>query len=85
MKNTYQETNNKGFTIIELIAVMVIIAVILGAVLAAVKGVTDNSRITSALASVRALQTASVNYYNSNGGSYSNLSLAALIEYPLIS
>ena len=38
MKNTRQKTNKKGFTIIELIAVMVIIAVILGAVLAAVKG-----------------------------------------------
>ncbi len=68
----------KGFTIIELIAVMVIIAVILGAVLATVRGATDNSRITSALASIRALQTASVGYYNNNGGSYSNLSLATL-------
>ncbi len=78
MKNTGQKTNNKGFTIIELIAVMVIISVILGSVLAAVKGATDNSRITSAIASVRALQTASVNYYNNNGGSYTGLSLAAL-------
>ena len=74
-----KEINKKeGFTIIELIAVMVIIAVILGSVLAAVKGATDNSRITSAIASVRALQTASVGYYNQNGGSYSNLSLASL-------
>ena len=72
------KTKKKGFTIIELIAVMVIITVILGAVLAAVKGATDNSRITSAIASVRSLQTASVNYYNNNGGSYSNLSLSTL-------
>lgn len=78
LKKVYQKNNKKGFTIIELIAVMVIIGVILSSVLAVVKGATDNSRITSALASVRALQTASVNYYNSNGGSYSNLSLAAL-------
>ena len=78
MKNTRQKNNKKGFTVIELIAVMVIIAVILGSVLAAVKGATDNSRITSAIASVRALQTASVNYYNNNGGSYSNLSLSTL-------
>jgi prepilin-type N-terminal cleavage/methylation domain-containing protein len=78
MKNTYQRSTQKGFTLIELITVMVIIAIILGAVLAAVKGATDNSRTTSALASVRALQTASVNYYNNNGGSYSNLSLSTL-------
>ncbi len=78
MKNTRQKTNKKGFTIIELIAVMVIIAVILGSVLAAVKGATDQSRLTSAIASVRALQTASVNYYNSNGGSYTGLSVATL-------
>ena len=83
MKNITRVSNNKGFTIIELIAVMVIIAILLGAVIAAVKGVTDNSRVTSAIDSIRALQTASVNYYNSNGGSYSagslgNLSLASL-------
>ncbi len=70
--------NKNGFTIIELIAVMVIIAVILSSVLAAVKGATDNSRTTSAIASVRALQTASVNYYNNNGGSYTGLSLSTL-------
>jgi len=74
----------QGFTIIELITVMVIIAVILGAVLAAVKGATDNSRITSALASIRALQTASVGYYNNNGGSYNNLSLATLAANNLL-
>lgn len=73
-----KKIKNKGFTIIELVAVMVIIAVILGAVLAAVKGATDNSRITSAVVTVRALQTASVNYYNGNGGSYTGLSLSTL-------
>ena len=74
----------RGFTIIELIAVMIIIAVILGSVLAVVKGATDNSRITSALASIRALQTASVGYYNNNGGSYNNLSLATLASNNLL-
>jgi len=78
MKNTRHKTNKKGFTIIELIAVMVIIGIILSAVLAAVQGATNNSRLTSAVASVRALQTASVNYYNSNGGSYTSLSIATL-------
>ena len=81
MKNRGQQ---KGFTVIELIAVMVIIAVILGSVLAAVKGATDNSRITSAISSVRALQTASVNYYNNNGGSYNNLSLSTLASNSML-
>ncbi|MBF0511637.1 MAG: type II secretion system protein [Candidatus Omnitrophica bacterium] len=76
MKNKMKKS--KGFTIIELVAVMAIIAVILGAVIAAVQGATNNSRIASTLASIRALQTASLNYYNTNGGSYSNLSLANL-------
>lgn len=78
MTNTCPKFKHKGFTIIELIAVMVIIGIILASVLAAVKGVTDNSRITSAIASIRALQTACVNYYNNNGGSYAGLSLATL-------
>ena len=78
MNRTMQKTNNKGFTMIEMIAVMVVIAVILGAVLPALVGASNNSRITSALGTIRALQTASTNYYQSNGGSFANLSLAAL-------
>ena len=52
-RTLYKKIRKNGFTIIELIAVMVIIAVILGSVLSVVKGATDNSRITSAIASVR--------------------------------
>lgn len=78
MKIVRQKANTKGFTIIELIAVMVIIGVILSAVLAAVQGATNNSRITSTLASIRALQTASVNYYNSNGGNYTGGTLGTI-------
>ena len=66
---------SRGFTIIEMIIVMVIIGVILSAVIAVGQGATDTSRITSTVATVKALQTAAVNYYNANGGTYSGGSL----------
>ena len=68
MKRTYR--NKQGFTIIELTIVMIVIAAILSAVLFAGQGTVNTSRVTSAVASVRALQTAAVAYYNNNGGSY---------------
>ena len=58
MKNTRQKTNKKGFTMIEMIAVMVVIAVILGAVLPALIGAINNSRVSSAAGTIRSLQTA---------------------------
>lgn len=76
MKQTYQ--NKKGFTIIELTIVMIVIAAILSAVLFAGQSTANTGRVTSALASVKALQTAASSYYNSNGGSYSGLSLSTL-------
>ena len=72
MKNMPQQLKKKGFTMIEMIVVMVVIAVILGAVLPALVGASDNSRLTSTLSSIRGLQTASVNFYNANGGSYAS-------------
>ena len=76
MKRTNK--NKGGFTIIELTIVMIIIAAILSAVLFAGQSSANTSRITSALASIKALQTAAVAYYNNNGGSYTGLSLASL-------
>ena len=78
MKRKREEINYGGFTMIEMIAVMVVIAVILSTVLPTLIGATNNSRISSTLGTIRALQTASANYYQSNGGSYANLSLANL-------
>jgi len=67
MKTT---NNKKGFTIIEMIIVMVIIGVILSAVIAVGKGATDASRVASTASTIRSLQTACINYYNANGGTY---------------
>ncbi len=72
MKNVRQKTNRNGFTLIEVIAVMAIVTVILGAVLAAVQGAMNNGKVASTLSTIKALQTASVNFYNANGGTYAN-------------
>ncbi|MDE2222422.1 MAG: prepilin-type N-terminal cleavage/methylation domain-containing protein [Candidatus Omnitrophica bacterium] len=74
----YRCRHKEGFTIIELTIVMIVIAAILSAVLFAGQSTTDASRVTSALASVKSLQTAAVSFYNNNGGSYSGLSLSTL-------
>jgi len=71
MKNTYQKSSKNGFTIVEMIIVMVIIGVILSAVIAVGQGATNTSRIASTTATIKAIQTAAASYYNANGGSYS--------------
>jgi len=78
MKNMRHKTNKKGFTMIEMIAVMVVVAVILSAVLPSLIGAINNSRVSSAAGTIRSLQTAAANYYNANGGSYTGLSIATL-------
>jgi prepilin-type N-terminal cleavage/methylation domain-containing protein len=70
MKNTRHNTSKSGFTIVEMIIVMVIIGVILSAVIAVGQGATDTGRQTSTVSTIKAIQTAAVNYYNANGGSY---------------
>jgi len=72
MKNTRQKINNKGFTLVEVIAVMAVATVILGAVLPAVIGAINNSKVTSTINTIKSLQAASVSYYNSNGGTYAS-------------
>lgn len=78
MKNTCQKTNKKGFTMIEMIAVMVVIGVILSAVLPTLIGAINNGRVASAAGTIRSLQTSATNYYNSNGGTYTGISMATL-------
>ena len=78
MKNMRQNSNKNGFTIIEMIIVMVIIGVILAVVLTVGKGATDNSRIASSVGTIRSLQTAAINYYNANGGTYTGGTLGTI-------
>jgi len=70
--------SQKGQTLLEIIAVLVIIGVILAAVIPAVSASTDNSRVQNALSTMRAVQSAAVGYYNDNGGSYASISIANL-------
>jgi general secretion pathway protein G len=78
MKNMVQKRKKKGQTLLEIIAVLVIIGAILAAVIPAVTASTDNGRIGSAVSAIRAIQSAAVGYYNDNGGSYASVSIAKL-------
>lgn len=69
----------KGFTLLELIVVMVIITIIASQIIASFKGAADNGRIAAALNSVKAIQTAAMSYFNNNGGSCAGISVASLV------
>ena len=75
MKRT---NNNKGFTIIEMVIALVIISVILLVVVPLGQTATDNSRVANAIASIKAMQTASVEWANDNGGQYTGITFAKL-------
>jgi len=73
-------SNKKGFTLLELIVVMVIITIIASQVIASFKGAADNGRVAAALNSIKAIQTAAMNYFNNNGGSCTGISVATLVS-----
>ncbi|MBF0570449.1 MAG: prepilin-type N-terminal cleavage/methylation domain-containing protein [Candidatus Omnitrophica bacterium] len=68
----------KGFTVIEMVVVLVIISVILLAVVPLGQTATDSSRIANAIASIKAIQTASVEWASDNGGVYTGITFAKL-------
>jgi len=72
-------SGKKGFTLLELIVVMVIITIIASQVIASFKGAADNGRVAAALNSIKAIQTAAMGYFNSNGGSCTGISTGALV------
>ncbi len=78
MKNRL--SNKKGFTLLELIVVMIIITIIASQVIASFKGAADNGRIAAALNSIKAIQTAAMSYYSNNGGSCTGISVASLVS-----
>ena len=73
-------SNKKGFTLLELVVVMVIITIIASQVIASFKGAADNGRVAAALNSIKAIQTAAMSYFNSNGGSCTGISVASLVS-----
>lgn len=72
--------DKKGFTLLELIVVMVIITIIASGVIASFKGASDNGRVATALNSIKAIQTAAMGYFNGNGGSCTGISIANLVS-----
>lgn len=78
MRHNHVLKNKKGFTIVELGIALIVIAIILAAVVPAIKTISDNSRITNAVASVKAIQTAATSYYQANGGTYTGITFAVL-------
>ena len=56
-----------------MVIAMVIISVILLVVVPLGQAATDNSRIANAIASIKAIQTAAVEWASDNGGQYTNI------------
>lgn len=75
-----KKMDSKGFTLLELIVVMIIITIIASQIIASFKGASDNGRIAAALNSIKAIQTASMSYFNANGGSCNGISVASLVS-----
>jgi prepilin-type N-terminal cleavage/methylation domain-containing protein len=82
MEKMQKLNTKKGFTIIEMIIALVIISVILLVVVPVGQTAMDNSRISNAVASVKAIQTGAVNWANdtnaTNGGVYTGITFAKL-------
>lgn len=78
MKMNKTMINNKGFTLIEIAAVLTIITILLLVVGIATKGMFDNGRVNSAAQSVETLRSASAQYLASGNVTYAGINIAAL-------
>ena len=58
-----------------MIIAMVIVSVILLVIVPLGQAATDNSRVTNAIASIKAIQTAAVQWSSDNGGQYTGITL----------
>ena len=70
--------NKKGFSFIEMIAVIIIGAILIGSLLMATKSTADSGRVTSLLKSLMALKTAANSYLLNNGGLCTGVSVGVL-------
>lgn len=68
----------KGFTIIELLVVITVIAILVGIALPRFKGMQDEGNISKAKAELRTLQSAVESYYIHNSNTYPATGAAAL-------
>lgn len=71
-------SRRKGFTIIELLVVITVIAILVGIALPRFKGMQDEGNIAKAKAELRTLQSAVESYYIHNSNAYPATGAAAL-------
>jgi general secretion pathway protein G len=70
--------SKKGFTIIELLIVIAVIAILVGIALPRFKGMQDEGRLAQAKGELRTLQSAVESYYIHNNNAYPATGSAAL-------
>src|SRR4030042_3715010 len=71
-------SRGKGFTIIELLIVITVIAILIGLALPRFRGMQDEGNIAKAKGELRTLQTAVESYYIHNNNAYPATGAAAL-------
>ena len=59
--------NGKGFTLVELIIVLAVIAIILGVVIPAIRGMQEEANLTRSEQELHTLETAIMSYFRHNG------------------
>ncbi|MHB1664538.1 MAG: prepilin-type N-terminal cleavage/methylation domain-containing protein [bacterium] len=70
--------NNKGFTLIELIITMIVIAIIAAASISIYNGIVSGADTAAIINNIGKLKADTEQYASLNGGSYSNLSAASM-------
>ena len=64
------QTGTKGFTLVELVIVMAVIAVILSVVIPNLRGMQNESQLTKAQGELNTLKTALTSYWRNNSNAY---------------
>lgn len=59
--------NSKGFTLVELIIVLAVIAIILGVVIPAIRGMQEEANLTRSEQELHTVETAIMSYFRHNG------------------
>lgn len=65
-----EKRNQKGFTLVELVIVMAVIALILSVVIPNLRGMQQEGQITKAESELQTLKTAVVSYWRNNNNTY---------------
>lgn len=82
-RNPQIRRRNSGFTLLEMVIVLGIIAMILGGAIFAMRGITDSAKLSQTNADFKSIMTA-LDSYKLNAGNYPSTSqgLKALVDKP---